>query len=226
MWDGTLASIPSDWVLADGQNGTPDLRSQFVKGASTLGGIGGTGGSLTHGHTATGHTHAVASHSHTVSAANGAGTNTHAGSTDASTTAHAHTSWSNTGASSFTSGTGTPTVDDYTDTQPPFYTVAYIQLRTFDQAAYRFFTNADSTDVGSTLAAQDTAASLSTTGQAFRLRMIMRVNGVQLPTSGKDFKLQFAEQSGGACDNGFSGESYSDVTGSTLIAYNNNSPSN
>ena len=33
MWSGTLASIPTGWVLCDGTNGTPDLRSRFVYGA-------------------------------------------------------------------------------------------------------------------------------------------------------------------------------------------------
>lgn len=132
LWTGTLATIPTDWHLCDGTASTPDLRSLFVKGANTLGGIGGSGGSLTHGasHTVTGHTHAVASHDHTVTAGSGAGENRTAGATAAPTTAHTHASWSNTGAASFTSGTGTPSVNNYTDTQPPFKTVAFVQWQT------------------------------------------------------------------------------------------------
>jgi len=140
LWLGTLASIPLFWKLCDGTLGTPDLRSTYVKGAATLGGIGGTGGSLTHGHTATGHTHAVASHTHTVSAGSGAGSNIHAGSTVCSTTGHTHPSWSNTSATSFTSGTGTPTVDNYTDTQPPFKNVAFIQFQQEPLPAYLYRT--------------------------------------------------------------------------------------
>jgi len=34
MWFGSVASIPSGWVLCDGANGTPDLRDRFVVGAS------------------------------------------------------------------------------------------------------------------------------------------------------------------------------------------------
>jgi len=30
MWSGSLANIPSGWVLCDGTNGTPDLRSRFI----------------------------------------------------------------------------------------------------------------------------------------------------------------------------------------------------
>jgi len=33
MWSGTIADIPTDWVLCDGQNGTPDLRNRFIVGA-------------------------------------------------------------------------------------------------------------------------------------------------------------------------------------------------
>ncbi len=31
IWTGSLATIPQGWQLADGTNGTPDLRSQFPK---------------------------------------------------------------------------------------------------------------------------------------------------------------------------------------------------
>jgi microcystin-dependent protein len=32
MWSGAAANIPSRWVLCDGQNNTPDLRSKFIVG--------------------------------------------------------------------------------------------------------------------------------------------------------------------------------------------------
>lgn len=58
MWHGALANIPSGWVLCDGQNGTPDLRDKFVKGAAAAQNPGGAGGALTHGHAAhASHTH-------------------------------------------------------------------------------------------------------------------------------------------------------------------------
>lgn len=90
-----------------------------------------------------------------------------------------------------------------------------------NQSAYRLFNNADSTDVGSALAALNTAATLTTTGAAFRLRMLLHVAGVNLGISGQAFKLQFAVRSG-TCDTSFSGETYADVTAATVIAYNNN----
>ena len=33
MWSGTIASIPTNWALCNGSNGTPDLRNRFIVGA-------------------------------------------------------------------------------------------------------------------------------------------------------------------------------------------------
>ncbi len=33
MWSGSIATIPSGWVLCDGSNSTPDLRDMFIVGA-------------------------------------------------------------------------------------------------------------------------------------------------------------------------------------------------
>jgi hypothetical protein len=81
MWSGTIASIPSGWVLCNGSNSTPDLRNKFIIGAhsdstgiaySTITGSntqsGGSKDAITvsHTHTATsvvtdpGHNHTVA----------------------------------------------------------------------------------------------------------------------------------------------------------------------
>ena len=54
MWSGTIASIPSNWRLCNGANGTPDLRNRFIIGASvdaTTTYTGGSGG-VTRAHTA------------------------------------------------------------------------------------------------------------------------------------------------------------------------------
>ena len=92
---------------------------------------------------------------------------------------------------------------------------------TFNQSAYRMFNNLNSADVGTALAAQDTAATLGSTGAAFRLRQLIHVAGANLAINGETFKLQFAQQSG-TCDTGFVGETYADVTAATVIAYNDN----
>ena len=78
MWSGTIATIPSGWVLCDGSNSTPDLRNRFIIGANAddggaaktnvTGSATQSGGSkdaivVSHTHTATvtdaGHTHTV-----------------------------------------------------------------------------------------------------------------------------------------------------------------------
>jgi hypothetical protein len=100
-------------------------------------------------------------------------------------------------------------------------TIANLAPPTYEQAAYRFYNNQNSADVGSTLAAQDNPATLATAGDEFRLRMLVHVGGDGARASLDTFKLQFAEQSG-SCDTGFSGESYADVTGATVIAFNDN----
>lgn len=48
MWWGSVATIPSGWVLCSGQNGTPDLRDRFVVGAGNNYAAGATGGEATH----------------------------------------------------------------------------------------------------------------------------------------------------------------------------------
>ncbi|HUD25058.1 MAG TPA: DUF6701 domain-containing protein [Burkholderiaceae bacterium] len=92
------------------------------------------------------------------------------------------------------------------------------------QYDYRLFNNANSTDVGTALAAQDTSATLASTGAAFRLRMLLHVSDVNLGASGQAFKLQFAGMGAGTCaaPSGGTPATYTDVTASTAIAYNDN----
>ena len=45
-------TIPDDWQLCDGTNGTPDLRGSFPMGASVDGDLVVSSGANTHGHTA------------------------------------------------------------------------------------------------------------------------------------------------------------------------------
>lgn len=58
MWSGPLSTIPDGWQIADGTNGTIDLRNRFVVGAGNTYAPGSTGGSadavlVSHTHTAT-----------------------------------------------------------------------------------------------------------------------------------------------------------------------------
>jgi hypothetical protein len=96
MWSGTIAAIPSGWLLCNGSSGTPDLRNRFVIGAfsddsgtaktTVTGSSTQTGGSkdaivVSHTHTATvtdpGHTHTIAGYAFGASGAvtNRTGTN-------------------------------------------------------------------------------------------------------------------------------------------------------
>jgi hypothetical protein len=83
IWTGALSTVPDGWQVADGTNGTLDLRDRFVVGAGSLYNNGTTGGSTesrlpSHTHAAVststfagnalaGHTHGVTDpgHAHT-----------------------------------------------------------------------------------------------------------------------------------------------------------------
>jgi microcystin-dependent protein len=47
LWSGSIATIPSGWLLCDGTNGTPNLRDRFVVGAGSTYTVGATGGAAT-----------------------------------------------------------------------------------------------------------------------------------------------------------------------------------
>lgn len=66
LWSGSVASIPTGFVICDGTNNTPDLRNSFVIGAGDTYAVDATGGSadaviVSHTHTLTdpGHNHSV-----------------------------------------------------------------------------------------------------------------------------------------------------------------------
>jgi hypothetical protein len=58
MWSGSVATIPSGWLLCNGSSGTPDLRDRFIVGAGSTYAVAATGGTadaivVSHTHTAT-----------------------------------------------------------------------------------------------------------------------------------------------------------------------------
>lgn len=66
MWSGSIATIPSGWVLCNGSNSTPDLRNKFIIGAhSDTAGVAYS--TVTGSNTTTGGTKdaIVVSHTHT-----------------------------------------------------------------------------------------------------------------------------------------------------------------
>jgi hypothetical protein len=70
MWSGSIANIPTGWVLCNGSNGTPDLRNRFIIGAHSDN-VGVANTTVTGGNTQTGGSKdaIVVSHTHTVTAA-------------------------------------------------------------------------------------------------------------------------------------------------------------
>jgi hypothetical protein len=91
--------------------------------------------------------------------------------------------------------------------------------KTFEQVAYRFFASSTTAVPGTALSTQDTFASLTVGGEAFRMRMLIHVAAPNtLFTNGKQFKLQYAQKSG-TCDTGFVGETYLDVSSTTPISF-------
>jgi len=135
MWSGTIATIPSGWLLCNGSSGTPDLRNRFIIGAfsddsgtaktTVTGTSTQTGGSkdaivVSHTHTATvtdpGHVHTYTFKSTTGGTLEGGDPNSVSNTTV--NTGSAVTGISVTNASAGSSGTNANLV--------PYYALAFI----------------------------------------------------------------------------------------------------
>lgn len=101
-YHGAIVDIPDGWALCDGNNGTPDLRNQFVVGAGDIYAPDDSGGQETH-------THAGQTDGHTHTAEAGMPWSLYEGSPDSKMTTEADT---------FTT--------DLSDKQPPYYALAFI----------------------------------------------------------------------------------------------------
>lgn len=129
MWSGSIASVPTGWLLCDGANGTPNLCDRFIVGAGSTYAVNATGGSadaVVVDHTHTGTTNGGGSHTHTLSGYAALGGSTSLGiysngvRTDNSNTMstapnHTHT---------FT--TGSSGVSGVNANLPPYFALAYI----------------------------------------------------------------------------------------------------
>jgi microcystin-dependent protein len=127
MWSGSIASIPSGWVLCNGSSGTPDLRDRFVVGAGSTYAVGATGGSanatlVSHTHTATttatdsGHSHSYTS----TAVPGGSGVASRVGIQTGATTG---VGFANITASTSISTEGSSATNA---NLPPYYALAYI----------------------------------------------------------------------------------------------------
>ncbi|OYW83945.1 hypothetical protein B7Z17_04860, partial [Candidatus Saccharibacteria bacterium 32-49-10] len=86
------------------------------------------------------------------------------------------------------------------------------------QSAYRFFSDSSTSgQVGSALAAQDTAIVAPSAGSPVRLRLALAVDEAPLLTASA-FKLQFAYSAAAQCSNA----TYYDVTSTSIIKYYDN----
>jgi hypothetical protein len=153
VWRGDLASIPANWVLADGTNSTPNLLDQFVMATSTAN-LGNTGGSPGHSHTASAHSHAQDLHTHALTLEDPSLTaqkrTNNNGGPDGANAAHTHSATS--AGEKATNQDATITVDNTSDTRPPFAEVAFIQYQPSANSAPNKPTNSspanEATDVG------------------------------------------------------------------------------
>lgn len=127
-WRGSLGSVPDNWQLCDGTNGTPDMFGLYPQGATSS--IGTTGGSLNpHSHTSPTHTHTTSGHAHTstTGASTGSALVSATSTVTVATAAHTHalvdTASTTPTVASSTSGTLASTT-----TEPPYEEVAFIQM--------------------------------------------------------------------------------------------------
>lgn len=128
LWLGTVASVPSGWLICDGTKGTPDMRDKFLKLTNAMSESGNTGGANTHTHGSQTHSHTGSSHTHTFTAsghhsspARGSAGGCSVQITD--TTTHSVT---NVGSGT-TAWADASTTGDSSDNQPSYLTAAYIQ---------------------------------------------------------------------------------------------------
>lgn len=127
LWLGNTNSIPAGWALCDGTNGTPNMVDRFLK-INASEGASATGGSHTHTHAAQSHSHTSnGTHSHTVAFGDHTGTRSSVGEGHA-TPSGTHTHISSTSTSTQASYAGANTTADSSNNEPPYRTVAYIQM--------------------------------------------------------------------------------------------------
>lgn len=134
IWSGTIAAIPTGWIICDGTGGTPNLLDRFVRGVATAAtNPGTTGGAATYDIS---HTHGAGSyvlpHTHSIPqggwSASGSDTDLTRLTSGKSGETFQRLADNTSGAASTTAVTGT-SGSGGSATQsilPPFYAVAFI----------------------------------------------------------------------------------------------------
>lgn len=133
MWSGTIATIPSGWVICDGTNNTPNLTDRFIMGAGSTYNPADTGGNAdalipAHSHTFSGTTSSNGQHTHTAGNTGYDGTVGAAFDIAASNGAAATATTDSAGEHTHTfSGTTQTVGSDATNANlPPYYALAFI----------------------------------------------------------------------------------------------------
>jgi hypothetical protein len=121
MWSGSIATIPSGWLLCNGTSGTPDLRNRFVVGAGSTYAVNATGGSADA--IVVSHTHTVTDpgHAHSYQLAVGSSPQTGSATPCLTSTTPSTTGTSSTGISINTTGSSGTNAN-----LPPYYALAFI----------------------------------------------------------------------------------------------------
>ena len=129
LWSGSASTIPDGFQLADGTNGTPDLRGKFVMGISSTeddDDLLTTGGETQHTHSM-GTISTASSHTHTVymnSSSSGFGAAS--GATSVSAANHNHAWSATTSSNGAHTHTGTYEAADHLPTYTKYYWIARI----------------------------------------------------------------------------------------------------
>ena len=131
LW--TDANIPTGWSKCDGSNGTPNLVSRFVRGATSNGQLRTTGGTTSHSHTNTALS-AAGGHGHTgISGTSGnSGTEMYyGGSNETGADNHSHSLSADVTSETDHTHTVGSTQADADTSMPPYKILIYI-MKTVD----------------------------------------------------------------------------------------------
>lgn len=131
MWSGSIATIPTGWALCNGSNGTPDLRSRFIVGATSDASTGVTFNADTgvvSGAYAPGNTGGSVAHQLTIPEMP-AHTHTYNQNTNANTD-HSGSDTVSNNPSFSSQPTGSTGGNDFHENRPPYYALAFIMRTT------------------------------------------------------------------------------------------------